>query len=327
MKNNDTAGEALDLNKLADECESIALWLADAMKPKSAAKIRELIALARAGIAADAEQAEPVCQMGEHACSNAAQCWEPCGHLGKSAEHAAPVSAAPAGQKDDTDKLLLEECRRDRDAARARCAELELLAAPAAPTANWPKPDTLKDILEWIESMSDDQPIKNIARAGLKALAAPAAAQDEPSKQDAKVPGIAYPTTYADLARLTPEQLWNRWRSIGWTIDAKEAFIAARRIPFAAPIPQKEGAGEVDAKPLAYGHREDFYLMANARRLAESSIAEIKSTPNWVFAKQLFATGSASAHQICADAGIDPDGYKVVRAAQPKDTTDTKEKA
>jgi hypothetical protein len=67
------------------------------------------------------------------------------------------------------------------------------------------------------------------------------------------------------------------------------------------------------AKPLAYGHRDDYYLMANARRLAEIPIAEAKVMPNWVLAKNLFATGSNSARQICLDAGIDPDGYKVVR--------------
>jgi hypothetical protein len=33
---------------------------------------------------------------------------------------------------------------------------------------------------------------------------------------------------------------------------------------------------------------------------------------------ELFATGSTSAHKICVDAGIDPDGYKVERALKLK---------
>lgn len=60
-----------------------------------------------------------------------------------------------------------------------------------------------------------------------KALAAPSS--------DERVPGIGHPTTYADLARLTPTQLWNRWYPEGRSVNAKEAFIAARTIPFVAP--------------------------------------------------------------------------------------------
>lgn len=55
-------------------------------------------------------------------------------------------------------------------------------------------------------------------------------------EQGAQVPSIAYPTTYADLARLTPLQLWNRWRPQGRTVSAREAFIAAREIPFSASV-------------------------------------------------------------------------------------------
>jgi hypothetical protein len=50
---------------------------------------------------------------------------------------------------------------------------------------------------------------------------------------DALVPGIPHPTTYADLARISPNALWNRWHpTSGKYPDAKEAFIAARTIPF-----------------------------------------------------------------------------------------------
>jgi hypothetical protein len=66
------------------------------------------------------------------------------------------------------------------------------------------------------------------------------------------------------------------------------------------------------SKPLTHGHREDYYLLANARRIVKR---QYQRSPNWVIAMELFATGSTSAHQICRDAGIDPDAYKVERAA------------
>lgn len=52
---------------------------------------------------------------------------------------------------------------------------------------------------------------------------------------DAPVPGVGHPTTYGELARLTPVQLWNRWYPRDRSVSAREAFIAARGIPFVAP--------------------------------------------------------------------------------------------
>lgn len=75
----------------------------------------------------------------------------------------------------------------------------------------------------------------------------------------------------------------------------------------------------MSGKPLAHGHRGDYYLMANARRLAEIPIAKVKAMPNWVLATQLFATGSTSARQICRDANIDPDAVTVQRLTTTKD--------
>lgn len=74
----------------------------------------------------------------------------------------------------------------------------------------------------------------------------------------------------------------------------------------------------MSTKPLEHGHRADWYLMANARRLAGRPMAEMRQMPNWQFASQLFATGSVSANQICIDAGINPDGYEVLHGTQPK---------
>lgn len=71
---------------------------------------------------------------------------------------------------------------------------------------------------------------------------------------------------------------------------------------------------DVEREKLPHGHRDDFYLMANARGLAMNSIHTVRSMPNWVLAVKLFATGSTSAHEICAKAGIDPDGISIERA-------------
>lgn len=95
---------------------------------------------------------------------------------------------------------------------------------------------------------------------------------------------------------------------------AHHALSLLKRV---TPIAQQADRAEdqQDAPKLAHGHRDDYLLMANARRLAATSVRAIMSTTNWHFAAQLFATGSNSAHQICMDAGIDPYGYTVDRAA------------
>jgi len=78
-------------------------------------------------------------------------------------------------------------------------------------------------------------------------------------------------------------------------------------------------AGAAPGKPLAHGHRDDWYLMANARRIGMMPIRQVANMTNWSLAHELFATGSNSSHQICVDAGIDPTGYTVGRA--PSDTS------
>jgi len=75
------------------------------------------------------------------------------------------------------------------------------------------------------------------------------------------------------------------------------------------------GTPEAPKKP-AHGHRDDYYLLANGRRLGLEPISRVRNMPNWVLAMELFATGSTSAHQICHDAGIDPDSTTIQRAAQ-----------
>lgn len=73
------------------------------------------------------------------------------------------------------------------------------------------------------------------------------------------------------------------------------------------------GYAEPVAAP-AHGHRGDFYLLANCRRLLGLMHSK---RPNWSIASDLFATGSNSARQICLDAGIDPDGFIVERVVAP----------
>jgi hypothetical protein len=45
-----------------------------------------------------------IAKMGDHACGNRDQCWEPCGELGKSEAHAVP---APSPRKTDTSLVCL----------------------------------------------------------------------------------------------------------------------------------------------------------------------------------------------------------------------------
>lgn len=71
----------------------------------------------------------------------------------------------------------------------------------------------------------------------------------------------------------------------------------------------KRDAVKVDT---VHAHFTPFYLLANARQLANREMAR---SENWVLAMKLFAVGSTSAHRICEEAGIDPDGVKVTRAA------------
>lgn len=92
------------------------------------------------------------------------------------------------------------------------------------------------------------------AGAASVAVAAVAAAASEE-----RVPGIGYPTTYADLARLSPVQLWNRWYPDGRSVDAREAFIAARTIPFVASVVPASPAGSREARDAALLR----WLMAN----------------------------------------------------------------
>jgi hypothetical protein len=85
-----------------------------------------------------------------------------------------------------------------------------------------------------------------------------------------------------------------------------------------ADLKEVIAALEAMPAPLAHGHRSDWYLMANARRIVDE---EWSHRANWALASELFATGSTSARQICIDAGIDPEATEVSRPSPPTQIT------
>ena len=99
-----------------------------------------------------------------------------------------------------------------------------------------------------------------------------------------------------------------------WT---KVEAIRAKQLtkPRGSPLPVAAPRQAAAQKP-AHGHRDDYYLLANGRRLGLEPISRVRNMPNWVLAMELFATGSGSAYQICRDAGVDPEGTTIERAAQ-----------
>lgn len=111
--------------------------------------------------------------------------------------------------------------------------------------------------------------------------------------------------------KLVPLEPTPEMQQAGFDTPGAHMYNASYRAMVAA-APSAPGTPEAPQK-LAHGHRDDYFLMANARRIAARRFS---TTPNWAFAAELFATGSTSAHQICQDAGIDPDSATIQRAAQ-----------
>jgi hypothetical protein len=65
------------------------------------------------------------------------------------------------------------------------------------------------------------------------------------ANEQIKVAGFGYPTTYAELARLPADKLWNRYVGGKAWPNAKEAFLVARALPSVTnlvitdPVPQQ----------------------------------------------------------------------------------------
>lgn len=160
------------------------------------------------------------------------------------------------------------------------------------------KCDCMPDVQEYDEGA--------VYRAATKA-AAPADAPSEPIMAN----GLPVERAQMDWAcRFLSENSVFDGNDILQAWNALVAFYVARR---ASSVPAIPGTG--GEKPQAQGHRGDWYLMANARRLTDQPIRAVRAMSNWAFASELFATGSTNAHRICKDAGIDPDGLTVTRAA------------
>lgn len=107
----------------------------------------------------------------------------------------------------------------------------------------------------------------------------------------------------------------NGKRDLLQIIDPKPEFVdhwqksgATVRALLVGAAPERS-----DTPALAHGHRDDYFLLANARRIGQMQIHKVVRMQNWELAAELFATGSNSAHQICVDAGVDPESIKVRR--------------
>lgn len=66
-------------------------------------------------------------------------------------------------------------------------------------------------------------------------------------------------------------------------------------------------------------HFSPFYLLSNLRGMTGRMF---ERQPNWVLAGRLFAVGLTTAHKICREAGIDPDGLEIRLVAAPKEPTE-----
>ncbi|WP_066735785.1 hypothetical protein [Cupriavidus sp. D384] len=73
------------------------------------------------------------------------------------------------------------------------------------------------------------------------------------------------------------------------------------------------GGGEAAKVEAVRANFTPFFIMSNVRRIVPAYYN--KQRANWVLAMDVFAVGSRSAQRICEEAGIDPDGFTVERAA------------
>lgn len=97
-------------------------------------------------------------------------------------------------------------------------------------------------------------------------------------------------------------------------VDAVSRVIATydKYAKESRPAPEQSGEARCD---VGHAHFTPFYLLANARRIVSR---EYSRKPNWALAMDLFAVGSTTANRICREAGIDPDGTTVTRAAMDR---------
>lgn len=108
-------------------------------------------------------------------------------------------------------------------------------ASPKAPPADQGIIDCFTKAGVWL-GVAPDEVARNVqaVKLALEKFSAPAPVELDSARADERVPGIGHPTTYRDLARLSPITLWNRWYPHDRSVNAREAFIAARALPFVA---------------------------------------------------------------------------------------------
>lgn len=112
--------EALEIHAMTAHREAGAIHVQHAATPERLARVlrrleQEMEARQKrlhAALAAPVAQPCPnAAAMGEYACADKAQCWEPCGDLGHSEEHAVP---APVAQQPLTPHQLCEIAQQSR---------------------------------------------------------------------------------------------------------------------------------------------------------------------------------------------------------------------
>lgn len=201
--------------------------------------------------------------------------------------------------------------------------DYRVAVAPAAPvaqtSANWTESERVANIDEVDEALRGflEDPTGDNGTCVVRAVIVAAAlwppaevAQATPASAGEKA---ARPSMLYEAAKLLLDR-YDELRATKGAPTAVEFDLLRHALAGdAATIPSGASAG-ADARNAAHGHREDFYLMANARRIGMMPIRQIANMSNWHLAHELFATGSNSAHQICVDAGIDPAGYTIDRA-------------
>lgn len=97
-------------------------------------------------------------------------------------------------------------------------------------------------------------------------------------------------------------------------LAATRAMIARiRELEAALERASQPGSGETVKVDAVHANFTPFYIMSNVRRICAQYYNNHRA--NWVLAMDVFAVGSRSARQICLDAGIDPDGYTVIRVS------------
>lgn len=119
---------------------------------------------------------------------------------------------------------------------------------------------------------------------------------------------------------VTQQMIWNVQAVIeaecgGLALDERQArnvmsFVMNEHGPDAAP--QASEAVNSPTCDVGYARFSPFFLLSNLRRIAAPAL---KRRENWALAMELFAVGSGTARRICREAGIDPHGKTVARAA------------